>query len=191
MWHAGMAKRGLDEITTCVGRFLKGRAVVVVNHCFTSLFGTKGLLKDRAESSAKEVVFYSDNCAEQNKNHNVAAMYALIVATTGVDVITHQFLEKGHTQNEGDSMHSTIEIVRAPIYTPLQYYFIARSAKKTGKAYHVYKMETEEFGALAKDYFKNTRKTAETGNRTPDSGVKGSGANHYPRAPALSKKRHS
>ena len=27
--------------------------------------------------------------------------------------------------------------------------------------------------------------TAEPGNRTPDSGVKGSGANHYPRAPAL------
>ena len=26
--------------------------------------------------------------------------------------------------------------------------------------------------------------TAETGNRTPDSGVKGSDANHYPRAPA-------
>ena len=27
-------------------------------------------------------------------------------------------------------------------------------------------------------------KTADTGNRTPNSGVKGSGANHYPRAPA-------
>ena len=27
--------------------------------------------------------------------------------------------------------------------------------------------------------------TAETGNRTPNSGVKGSGAKHYPRAPAL------
>ena len=27
--------------------------------------------------------------------------------------------------------------------------------------------------------------TAETGNRTPNSGVKGSDANHYPRAPAL------
>ena len=26
---------------------------------------------------------------------------------------------------------------------------------------------------------------AETGNRTPNSGVKGSGANHYPSAPAL------
>ena len=26
--------------------------------------------------------------------------------------------------------------------------------------------------------------TAETGNRTPNSGVKGSGANHHPRAPA-------
>ena len=29
--------------------------------------------------------------------------------------------------------------------------------------------------------------TAETWNRAPDSGVKGSGANHYPRAPALLK----
>ena len=29
--------------------------------------------------------------------------------------------------------------------------------------------------------------TAETGNRTPNSGVKGSGANHYPRAPARNK----
>ena len=27
--------------------------------------------------------------------------------------------------------------------------------------------------------------TAETGNRTPNTGVKGSGANHYPRASAL------
>ena len=33
---------------------------------------------------------------------------------------------------------------------------------------------------------------AETGNRTPNSGVRGSGANHYPRAPALvwNKKRN-
>ena len=29
--------------------------------------------------------------------------------------------------------------------------------------------------------------TAETGNQTPSSGVKGSGANHYPRAPAPDK----
>ena len=33
--------------------------------------------------------------------------------------------------------------------------------------------------------------TAETGNRTPNSGVKGSGANHYPRAPALYSRRGS
>ena len=32
--------------------------------------------------------------------------------------------------------------------------------------------------------------TAETGNRTPDSGVKGSCANHYPRAPAQFTRRH-
>ena len=33
--------------------------------------------------------------------------------------------------------------------------------------------------------------TAETGNRAPSSGVKGSGANHYPRAPALDRLRLS
>ena len=33
--------------------------------------------------------------------------------------------------------------------------------------------------------------TAETGNRTPDSGVKGSGANHYPRSPALCRFKHT
>ena len=32
--------------------------------------------------------------------------------------------------------------------------------------------------------------TAETGNRTPNSGVKGSGANHYPRTPALQSCKH-
>ena len=33
--------------------------------------------------------------------------------------------------------------------------------------------------------------TAETGNRTPSSGVKGSGTNRYPRAPAQSVQNHS
>ena len=33
--------------------------------------------------------------------------------------------------------------------------------------------------------------TAETGNRTPDSGVKGSGASHYPRAPARNAVKHT
>ena len=33
--------------------------------------------------------------------------------------------------------------------------------------------------------------TAETGNRTPNSGVEGSGANHYPRAPAFELERRT
>ena len=32
---------------------------------------------------------------------------------------------------------------------------------------------------------RNIFQTTETGNRAPNSGLKGSGANHYPRAPAL------
>ena len=38
---------------------------------------------------------------------------------------------------------------------------------------------------MGKKHFFCFFQTAETGNWTPSSGVKGSGANHYPRAPAL------
>lgn len=46
--------------------------------------------------------------------------------------ITHNFLEKSHTQNEGDSVHSTIK--RA--YVPEQWCTIARLACRK----HIYKV---------------------------------------------------
>ena len=46
---------------------------------------------------------------------------------------------------------------------------------------------TREWGRNIFCFFK----TPKTGNRTPNSGVKGSGANHYPRAPAsLTRAQH-
>lgn len=56
-----------------------------------------------------EIVFYSDNCCGQQKNSFVLGMYLYAVQTLKIKSITHKFLIKGHTQNEGDNVHSVIE----------------------------------------------------------------------------------
>ena len=124
MWYEGIAQRGSNEVATSVNMFLE----------------------QKARDGVKEVVFYSDNCAGQNKNTIIATMYAKVVATTDIEKITHNFLEKGHTQNEGDCMHSTIEkaIGKTPVFSPQQYYILARSAKKTGNPYTVHELATDD-----------------------------------------------
>ena len=126
MWHEGIAARGANEIATCVYKYI---------------------LEHSLPKGVQEIVFYSDNCAGQNRNHIIATMYAKVVASTEIKVITHKFLEHGHTQNEGDSMHSTIEaeIGRTPVYSPQQYYIMARLAKKRGKPYVVTELAGEDF----------------------------------------------
>lgn len=65
--------------------------------------------------------------------------------------ITHNFLVKGHTQNEGDSAHATIQreitksLKRGPIYTPQQYITLMRTAKKKGKPYTVNELSYDSF----------------------------------------------
>lgn len=107
-------------------------------------------------SMAEHVIFYSDNCSAQNKNQFLLYMYIYILINSiqqnlKLKSITHNYLIKGHTQNEGDSMHSTIEkqmnkIVKMnPIYTPGQFVGIVQSAKKTGKPYKVREIHFSEF----------------------------------------------
>ena len=56
-------------------------------------------------------------------------------------IITHYFLEKGHTQNEGDSVHSVIEgaTKRRNIYEPSQWYTLVALAKKANEPYEVFR----------------------------------------------------
>jgi hypothetical protein len=111
-------------------------------------------LKEKAEASHTdnlEIVFYSDNCAGQQKNKFVLATYLYAVAKYKIKSITHKYLVTGHTQNEGDCVHSMIEknIKRAlksgPIYTPSQYVTLVRTAKKTGKPFNVIEMSHDDF----------------------------------------------
>jgi len=61
--------------------------------------------------------------------------------------ITHRFLEKGHTQNENDSVHALIEkcAQKKTIYVPEQWYALVRWAKETGEPYIVKEATTKDF----------------------------------------------
>lgn len=126
-WHEAIAMRGANEIATCLFDYL---STLPAN---------------------KDVIFYSDNCVGQNKNKMVVSMYLYAINQTQVKSITHKFLTVGHTQNEGDSMHSVIEKAKkrtlksGPIYVPSQWPPIIRTARKTGKPYKVRELATEEF----------------------------------------------
>lgn len=64
-----------------------------------------------------------------------------------IETITHRFFETGHSQNEGDSMHSLIEraMKNKVLYTPDQVYSYILNAKITGNKYNIIEMEQTDF----------------------------------------------
>lgn len=142
VWDESMAHRGANEIGSCVFYYLTERCK----------------LKPGAD-----VVLYSDNCAGQQKNQFLVALYVFLVhfqQETDIASITHKFLIRGHTQNVCDSMHSVIEkkITRSlksgPMFTTDSFVSAIQHAKTTGEPYHVTEMEFDQFfnlKALVKD----------------------------------------
>ena len=87
-WNETEGRRVAVEIGSCVLDYVK-------------------LLVENANKPATDIIFYSDNCCGQQKNKYLLAAYA--VQTFNVRSIEHKFLICGHTQNEGDNVHSVIE----------------------------------------------------------------------------------
>lgn len=117
VWHEREANRGANEIGTCVLNYLED------------------LQRNATDGKKFDVIFYSDNCCGQQKNKFIISMYMYAVAVYDfINSITHKFLIKGHSQNEGDSLHSVIQrsicrtLKAGPIYTPDQYITIIRTA---------------------------------------------------------------
>ncbi|GFS27495.1 DNA repair protein rhp54 [Elysia marginata] len=89
-----------------------------------------------------------DNCAGQNRNTFVAAMFWFCMKTMPVVAkIEHRFLEVGHTQNENDSVHSVIAQAanRIPVYTPGQWATVARGPRRNKRPYAVKEMTAQDF----------------------------------------------
>lgn len=76
-------------------------------------------IKQQVSEGIKEFIFFSDNRAGKNCIHFMYCMYMFCAANFSCK-ITHIFSEKGHTQNEVDSIHSVIERAakKIPVYTP-------------------------------------------------------------------------
>lgn len=132
VWHEGEGARGVNEIGSCVLMYLRK-------------------LNDNATELC-DVTFYSDNWCGQQKNKFMLAMYQYATQELpNIKSITHKFLIKGHTQNEGDCVHSVIQrnITRAlkssPIYVPEQYITLIKTAKKTGEPYTVKELTHVDF----------------------------------------------
>ncbi|XP_046391544.1 uncharacterized protein LOC124159678 [Ischnura elegans] len=86
LWHEGIGKKGSNEISSSLLNFLE---------CLVK----KGY---------RDIRLWSDNCAGQNKNRFLFAMYEYIAIKYSIK-ITHRYLEPGHTQMEVDSIHARIE----------------------------------------------------------------------------------
>jgi len=78
-----------------------------------------------------EISLYSDTCSGQNRNQFVAALFLYIVTHSRIEIITHNFMESGHSYMEVDSMHSTIESAKknVPVYTMQDWLTICRLAR--------------------------------------------------------------
>lgn len=87
MWYEALGQRGSNEVSSCVIAFIKEKVEM---------------------ENIQEFSFFSDNCGGQNRNKNIISMYVYCAINFSVR-ITHYYLEKGHAQNEGDSIHSNIE----------------------------------------------------------------------------------
>ena len=79
------------------------------------------------------------------------SVYLFVIREFDIPSIQHNFLIVGHTQNEGDAMHSRIEyenkraLKPGPIYVPSHVCTIASLAKRTGNPYIVRQMQTNDF----------------------------------------------
>ncbi|CAG9788284.1 unnamed protein product [Diatraea saccharalis] len=116
MWHEGIAKKGANEVASCLYDYIR----------------------DNSEKGIKSFYFYSDNCSGQNRNRVVFAFYLFAAKKFNVNIV-HRFLEKGHTQNENDSIHALIErcAKNKTIYTPEQWFTLVRWSKESGSPYDV------------------------------------------------------
>jgi len=74
------------------------------------------------DQSMRTIIVYSDGCGYRNRNSILSNAFLHLSVDKKVTII-QKYLEKGHTQMECDSAHSTIErsYKNIDVYLPSQY----------------------------------------------------------------------
>lgn len=129
VWNQQTAKRGAIEVGSCLWHYIN-------------------MEKNKGQ---RELSLYSDACTGQNRNRFIFALYQYACITLNMN-ITHRFFVSGHSQSEGDMMHSCIERSKKnqTIYTPEQMYFLVDNAKVEGEKFDVKEMTREDFYDIKK-----------------------------------------
>ena len=130
IWNEAIAKRGvwLFDYLTISSCLLK----------LIELYCTTGNM---------DLVLLADNCPGQNKNRYMIQIMPLAVRKfKNLKSIQLVFLERGHTQDENDSIHSTIEKSEKGIriFHPFQWVTLVQGACKISP-YIVETMDTDDF----------------------------------------------
>lgn len=117
--------------------------------------------------ATKEIIIYTDNCGYQNKNNILANALFNFAHLNDIEV-THNYLEKGHTQMEVDSAHSLIERKKKnrEIYLPTDYINICREARLS-QPFHVHYLDFTMFQNYEQlKFFPSIRPGARRGDPT-------------------------
>ncbi|KAL9701092.1 hypothetical protein quinque_004533 [Culex quinquefasciatus] len=147
MWDESLAKRGSQEIASCL----------LMDLC-------------SMDEQIKLVTFYSDRCGGQNLNYVVCSTFLHFVEqcrSEGRDItIRHKFMTSGHSHMECDSIHASIEKAKkkcaVSIETPRDWaIFIGSINRKI--PFNVIEMKQEEFRALKelKQVYKRPKKDSQ------------------------------
>lgn len=135
------------------------------------------------------LILFSDGCTYQNRN-SVLSNALLLLAKQNDLIIIQKFLERGHTQMEVDSVHSTIEqkLKKEQINLPSDYIQACEKARKK-LPYHVKYLEHSFFKDFTKvKYYSSIR----PGNKKGDPVVTDIVALKYTPTPQIFfKLRHS
>ena len=87
LWNEHEAEKGSCEVATCIYKFLEAKS----------------------REGKKIIYLFSDRCGGQNQNRMVFLMLSHALNKLNFKSIELIFLVPGHSQNENDTAHSTIE----------------------------------------------------------------------------------
>lgn len=101
-WHEGEGDLSANSFASCITHYIEAVAA--------------------KDNELSHFILYSDGCGYQNRNAVLANALCHLACRLNI-TITQKFLEKGHTQMEVDSVHSSIErkIKKKKIYVPQNY----------------------------------------------------------------------
>jgi len=125
-WTEGLAKRGSNEIGSCLKKF-------IYENC----------------KEWPRIILWSDGCGGQNKNINILSLFLHIVNDPSIKVqeIVLTFMWSGHSYLPNDVDFSHIERKKKnaiAITNPMQYMSLMKSAKKQ-RPFNVYQMRKDDF----------------------------------------------